>query len=62
MKLPLPEPHGSLDPRECRPNGLTIGLTVFTARCYASAVLAMGLCLSVRPSVCLSVRHKSVFY
>jgi len=31
---------------------------VFTARRYASAVLAMGLCLSVR----LSVRHKSVFY
>jgi len=31
---------------------------VFTARCYASAVLAMGLCLSV----CLSVSHKSVFY
>jgi len=29
-----------------------------TARCYASAVLAMALCLSV----CLSVRHKSVFY
>jgi len=27
-----------------------------TARCYASAVLAMGLCL------CPSVRHKSVFY
>ena len=27
---------------------------VFTARCYASAVLAMALCLSVR--------HKSVFY
>ena len=27
---------------------------LFTARCYASAVLAMGLCLSV--SVCLSVR------
>jgi len=26
---------------------------VFTARCYASAVLAMGLCLSV------SVSHKS---
>jgi len=26
--------------------------------CYASAVLAMALC----PSVCLSVRHKSVFY
>ena len=28
---------------------------VFTARCYASAVLAMALCLSIRPSVCLSV-------
>ena len=26
---------------------------VFTARCYASAVLAMALCLSVRLSVCL---------
>jgi len=25
--------------------------TFFTARCYASAVLAMALCLSVRPSV-----------
>ena len=25
-----------------------------TARCYASAVLAMALCLSVRPPVCLS--------
>jgi len=34
------------------------GTAVFTARCYASPVLAMGLCLSV----CLSVRHKSVFY
>jgi len=33
---------------------------IFTARCYASAVLAMGLCLSV--SVCPSVRHKSEFY
>jgi len=28
---------------------------IFTAQCYASAVLAMALCLSVRPSVCLSV-------
>jgi len=27
----------------------------FTARCYACAVLAMGLCLSVFVSVCLSV-------
>ena len=35
---------------------------IFTARCYASAVLAMALCLSVCPSVCPSVRHKSVFY
>ena len=35
---------------------------IFIARCYASAVLAMALCPSVRPSVCLSVRHKSVFY
>ena len=33
-------------------------LLVFTARCYASAVLAIALFLSV----CLSVRHKSVFY
>jgi len=32
---------------------LSVGL-VFTARCYASAVLAMALCLSVRPSVCPS--------
>jgi len=23
------------------------GISIFTARCYASAVLAMGLCLSV---------------
>jgi len=30
---------------------------VFTMRCYASAVLAMGLCLSV--SVSVSVCHKS---
>ena len=28
---------------------------IFTARCYASAVLAMALCLSVCPSVCPSV-------
>jgi len=33
---------------------------LFTARCYASAILAMGLCpcLSVSVSVC----HKPVFY
>jgi len=34
--------------------------TLITARCYASAVLAMGLCPSV--SVSVSVCHKSVFY
>jgi len=34
----------------------------FTARCYACAVLAMGQCLSVSVSVCLSVCHKSEFY
>ena len=33
---------------------MTIDVTVFTARCYASAVLAMALCLSVRLSVCPS--------
>jgi len=37
-------------------NRYAIGLSVFTARCYASAVLAMGLC------PCLSVCHKPVFY
>ena len=31
---------------------------IFTARYYASVVLAMALC----PSVCPFVRHKSVFY
>ena len=34
----------------------------FTARCYASAVLAMAMCPSVCLSVCLSICHKSVFY
>ena len=41
-------------------------LTIFTARRYASAVLAVIVCLSVRlsvrPSVRLSVRHKSELY
>jgi len=32
-----------------------MSVSVFTARCYASAVLAVAMCLSVRPSVCLSV-------
>ena len=29
-------------------------LYIFTARCYASMVLAMGLCLSVSVHLCLS--------
>jgi len=32
--------------------------TVVTAQCYASAVLAMALCPSVRPSVRLSVTSR----
>ena len=32
---------------------------LITARCYASAVLAMGLCLSLRPSVRPSVTSRS---
>ena len=36
-----------------------VDYTVFTARCYAFAVLAMGLCLSVCPSVRLSVTSQS---
>jgi len=39
------------DSNTCPTNSI---LTVFTARCYASAVLAMGLCLSVCLSVCPS--------
>ena len=36
----------------CQSKGCRYGdLTVFTARCYASAVLAMALCPSVCPSV-----------
>ena len=35
---------------------------VFTARRYASAVLAVVVCPSVCPSVCLSVCHKPVLY
>jgi len=33
-------------------------MVVFTARRYASAVYAVIVCLSVRPSVCPFVRHK----
>ena len=35
---------------------------IFTARRYASAVLAVIVCPSVRLSVCPSVRHKSELY
>jgi len=41
----------------CSPQKIDLSLNViFTARCYASAVLAMGLCLSV----CLSVRLSQI--
>ena len=33
---------------------------VFTARCYASAVLAMALCLSVSVSLCLCLSQVGV--
>jgi len=33
-------------------------ILIFAARCYSSAMYAMAVCLSV----CLSVRHKLVFY
>ena len=36
---------------------MRLSCTVFTARCYASAVPAMGLCLSV--CLCLSVTSRS---
>ena len=45
--------YGTADPVENE-------LPIFTERCYASPVLAMGLCLSV--SVSVSVCHKSEFY
>jgi len=38
---------------DCKLNLLSV--YILTARCYASAVLATALCLSVRLSVCLSV-------
>jgi len=40
--------------KNCQP----VVSVLFTARCYASVVLAMALCPSVRQSV----RHKPVFY
>jgi len=45
LNFPYCATHGFLD-------------SIFTARCYASAVLAMALCLSVCPSVCLSVTSR----
>ena len=38
---------------------VTVIVNVFTARCYASAVLAMALCPSVSPSVRMSVTSRS---
>ena len=40
---------------DCPSLAICLKAVIFTARCYASAVLAMGLCLSVSVSVCLSV-------
>ena len=40
----------------------TLHVLHFNARCYASAVCGVVDRLSVCPSVCLSVRHKSLFY
>ena len=42
---------------DCKLNLLSV--YILTARCYASAVLATALCLSVRLSVCLSVTSRS---
>jgi len=53
----------SPDSPDCLP--ILLSISVFTARCYASAVLAMGQCLSVclsvsvSVSVCLSVTSRS---
>ena len=38
------------------------GVRLFTARRYASAVLAVVVCLCVCLSVCLSVCHNPVLY
>jgi len=50
---------GGPRPVHCGPRlslALPLSSLVFTARCYASAVLAMALCPSVCLSVCPSVR------
>jgi len=41
---------------------IAISRLVFTARRYASAVYAVVVRVSVRPSVCPSVRHTPVLY
>ena len=53
-------PNSAAKDTKCQSNDISTNIyaNIFTARCYASAVLAMALCLSVRPSVC----HKSEFY
>ena len=50
---------------DCPSLAICLKALIFTARCYASAVLAMAcvrLCLCLCLSVCLSVCHKSEFY
>jgi len=50
----IAEPTVTFPAKESAASGLwTVSLLVFTARCYSSAVLAMGLCPSVcvRPSI-----------
>ena len=41
------------------PKNLSRSVHIFTARCYASSVLAMALCPSVSVCVCLSVTSRS---
>ena len=52
----------SLPASSCRTLIDVTQATIFTARRYASAVLAVVVCPSVCPSVCLSVCHKPVLY
>ena len=54
----LPGPSASEVTTSWRNTNLFIIIIIFTARCYASAVLAMALCLSVRSSVCPSVTSR----
>ena len=55
-------PHVDRQCRVYRLLFLCLSARFFTARRYASAVLAVVVCPSVCLSVCLSVRHKPVLY